>query len=105
MSPEDMRLAARDLLMMNRVLASWSPRPKQTSVSSEPLNSAPCRDPLDPLARAQRAGPHRPATHPLALHFLATRIAHSRQRLRSVSPRGFLWWLAIRTPSLFRVGR
>src|SRR5262249_34477460 len=41
MSPEDMRLAARDLLMMNRVLASWSPRPKQTSVSSEPLNSAP----------------------------------------------------------------
>ena len=41
MSPEDMRVAARDLLIMNRVLASWSPRPKQTVVSSEPLNSAP----------------------------------------------------------------
>jgi hypothetical protein len=41
MSPEDMRVAARDLLMMNRVLATWSPRPRQTAVSSEPLDTAP----------------------------------------------------------------
>src|SRR5262245_59526963 len=41
MSPEDMRVAARDLLIMNRVLASWSPRPRQSAVSSEPLNSTP----------------------------------------------------------------
>jgi len=37
MSSDDMRLAARDLLIMNRVLVTWSPKPKQTAVSSEPL--------------------------------------------------------------------
>jgi hypothetical protein len=41
MSPEDMRVAARDLLIMNRVVASWSPRSRQTAVSSEPLDTAP----------------------------------------------------------------
>jgi hypothetical protein len=41
MSPEDIRVAARDLLIMNRVLASWTPRPRQTAVSSEPLDTAP----------------------------------------------------------------
>jgi hypothetical protein len=41
MSPEDMRVAARDLLIMNRVLASWSPRPRQTAVSTEPLDNVP----------------------------------------------------------------
>ena len=40
MSSDDMRVAARDLLIMNRVLVSWSPKPKQTTVSSEPLNAA-----------------------------------------------------------------
>jgi hypothetical protein len=39
MTADDMRVAARDLLIMNRVVATWSPRPRQTSVSSQPLNS------------------------------------------------------------------
>src|SRR5262245_7735126 len=41
MSSDDMRVAARDLLIMNRVLATWSPRTRQASVSSEPLETAP----------------------------------------------------------------
>ena len=37
MSADDMRVAARDLLIMNRVIATWAPRPRQAAVSSEPL--------------------------------------------------------------------
>jgi hypothetical protein len=40
MSPDDMRVTARDLLITNRVLASWAPKPRQTTVLSEPLSSA-----------------------------------------------------------------
>jgi hypothetical protein len=40
MSTDDLRLAARDLFM-NRVLASWSAKPRQTSVSAEPLDTLP----------------------------------------------------------------
>jgi hypothetical protein len=39
MSADDMRVAARDLLIMNRVIATWSPRPRQPSVASESLAS------------------------------------------------------------------
>jgi hypothetical protein len=34
---DDIRVAARDLLIANRVIASWAPKPRQTSVGSEPL--------------------------------------------------------------------
>jgi len=37
MSADDMRVAARDLLIMNRVIASYAPRPRLTVVTSEPL--------------------------------------------------------------------
>jgi hypothetical protein len=36
---DDLRAAVRDLLIMNRVVASWAPKPKETSVSVEPLAS------------------------------------------------------------------
>ena len=40
MTADDMRAAARDLLIMNRVVASWAARPKETTVSIEPLTSS-----------------------------------------------------------------
>jgi hypothetical protein len=40
MTSDDMRIAARDLLIMNRVIASWGPKAKQTSVAVESLPSA-----------------------------------------------------------------
>jgi hypothetical protein len=40
MTADDMRAAARDLLIMNRVVASWAARPKETTVSVEPLTSS-----------------------------------------------------------------
>lgn len=40
MTADDMRIAARDLLIMNRVVATWPPKTKQTSVSAEPLGRA-----------------------------------------------------------------
>jgi hypothetical protein len=40
MTADDMRIAARDLLIMNRVVATWPPKTKQTAVSAEPLSSA-----------------------------------------------------------------
>jgi hypothetical protein len=39
MSADDMRAAARDLLIMNRVIAAWPPKPRQTTVSREPLGT------------------------------------------------------------------
>jgi hypothetical protein len=36
---DDLRVAARDLLLMNRVIATWAPKPKQTTVEVENLNS------------------------------------------------------------------
>jgi hypothetical protein len=41
MTAADVRAAARDLLLSNRVIATWSPKAKQTSVSAEPLNRVP----------------------------------------------------------------
>jgi hypothetical protein len=40
MSADDLRAAARDLLIMNRVVASWAAEPKETTVSVEPLTSS-----------------------------------------------------------------
>ncbi len=37
MMPDDMRIAARDLLIMNRVIATWAPRVRQSSLSIERL--------------------------------------------------------------------
>jgi len=37
---DDLRAAVRDLLIMNHVVASWAPKPKDTSVSVQPLTSA-----------------------------------------------------------------
>jgi hypothetical protein len=37
MSADDVRVAARDLLVMNRVIATWSPKAKQTAVNVEEL--------------------------------------------------------------------
>ena len=47
MTADDMRVAARDLLIMNRVIASWAPKPRQTSVAAEPLS------PIGPVGEAQ----------------------------------------------------
>jgi hypothetical protein len=38
---DDLRVAARDLLIMNRVIASWSPKAKQIGVAVESLTPAP----------------------------------------------------------------
>jgi hypothetical protein len=40
MTADDMRAAVRDLLIMNRVVATWAPKPKETTVSVEPLTSS-----------------------------------------------------------------
>jgi hypothetical protein len=40
MSADDLRVAARDLLVMNRVIATWAPKPRQTLVTAEPLVSS-----------------------------------------------------------------
>jgi hypothetical protein len=58
MSSDDMRVAARDLLISNRVVASWAPKPRQTSVVSESLTrveSAPA--PSRPVVEKRSAGP------------------------------------------------
>jgi hypothetical protein len=39
-SADDMRTTIRDLLLTNRVIASWPPKPKDASVTVESLNSA-----------------------------------------------------------------
>lgn len=39
LTADDIRIAARDLLIMNRVLASWAAKPRQLSVTAEPLDS------------------------------------------------------------------
>ena len=56
MSADDMRVAARDLLIMNRVIASWAPRPRQVSVSSEALTDAAAAA-KRPAGRGTSAGP------------------------------------------------
>jgi hypothetical protein len=38
LTPDDLRAAAGDLLLMNRVIATWPPKPKQTTVEVEKLN-------------------------------------------------------------------
>ena len=39
LTADDLRVAARDLLLMNRVIATWAPKPQQTTVEAENLNS------------------------------------------------------------------
>ncbi len=40
MTPDDLRGAARDLLIMNHVIATWAPKPRQTAVAVEDLRTA-----------------------------------------------------------------
>jgi hypothetical protein len=47
---DDMRSAARDLLILNHVVAMWSPKPKQTTIQIESLS-------LSPDAKPTPAGP------------------------------------------------
>jgi hypothetical protein len=37
LNADDLRVAARDLLLMNRVIATWAPKPQQTTVQVESL--------------------------------------------------------------------
>jgi len=57
MTADDMRAAARDLLIMNHVLASWPPRPKETTVSVEPLNSSAPQPAVKAKRESDRATP------------------------------------------------
>lgn len=53
MTSDDMRAAARDLLLMNRVVATWSPKPRETSISVEPLSGT-SRQPAGTARRANQ---------------------------------------------------
>jgi hypothetical protein len=59
MTADDMRVTARDLLMMNRVIATWSPKPRQSSVGAEPLSASDGSKPPAPAAT-----PPRPVENP-----------------------------------------
>jgi len=86
MSTEDMRVAARDVLIMNRVVASWAPKPRQTSVSSERLggNSA-----VESAAASSGPPPEQPAESgagkPLEVSF-ATFPSHDDTRASTPVP-------------------
>jgi hypothetical protein len=54
MTADDLRVAARDLLLANRVVASWSPKAKQTSVEVEDLRKS------DPAVRPVPAASQQP---------------------------------------------
>jgi hypothetical protein len=51
MTADDLRVAARDLLLANRVLATWSPKPRQTAVEVEDLRKS------DPAVKPPAASP------------------------------------------------
>ena len=51
MTADDLRVAARDLLLANRVLATWSPKPRQTAVEVEDLRKS------DPAVKPASASP------------------------------------------------
>src|SRR5439155_26078215 len=56
---DELRAAVRDLLLMNRVIATWPPKPKQTTVLVENLNEVPQANPSSPgrgLRDGQPAG-------------------------------------------------
>ncbi len=55
MSADDLRVAARDLLIMNRVIATWAPKPRQTLVTTESLNTTTSPPPPSPSGRWTRA--------------------------------------------------
>jgi len=55
MTADDLRVAARDLLLANRVVASWSPKAKQTSVEVEDLRKG------DPRANPAAAASQQPS--------------------------------------------
>jgi hypothetical protein len=66
MTADDLRVAARDLLIMNRVIASWAPKPRQTAVAVEDLRAPVKPVPAAPTERSA-AGPSKdPAGFPLS---------------------------------------
>ncbi len=66
MTADDLRGAARDLLISNRVIATWAPRPKQTTVTTESLSNALPQS--LPSVRGQRAAVA-PVESPIAITF------------------------------------
>jgi hypothetical protein len=84
MSTDDLRVTARDLLLMNRVIATWSPKPRQTSVSSEPLSTT---VPLpSPSRTAQSAGDALREARAREGEALRKEGAQSEGRLTSFAP-------------------
>jgi hypothetical protein len=58
MTADDMRVAARDLLIMNRVVATWAPKPRQTAVAVESLTAAVrSAPPASSVPGSRREGP------------------------------------------------
>jgi hypothetical protein len=55
MTADDMRVAVRDLLILNRVIVTWPPKPRQTSVSAESLSAVNRPAPSSPAKNAPRA--------------------------------------------------
>jgi hypothetical protein len=69
MTPDDMRVAARDLLIMNRVIATWAPKPRQTVVAVESLTPAAPPSPPPPVAKDNGREPQGdPAVRPFPPH-------------------------------------
>src|SRR5262245_31617883 len=103
MSADDMRVAARDLLIMNRVIASWGPKPKQTSVSSEPLSSVPAVS--DRPGRSQSAPSG--SEGPMAGRPLLAFPAHTHSAISSSIPERLasgVWLAASTTNAVFVSG-
>ena len=53
MTADDMRVAARDLLIMNRVIASWAPKVRETAVEVESLSGGAAEARLSPALSAR----------------------------------------------------
>jgi hypothetical protein len=66
MTADDLRVAARDLLIMNRVIASWAPKPQQTAVAVEDLRSTAKPVPALPAERSAVAPVKNQTSFPLS---------------------------------------
>jgi hypothetical protein len=94
---DDMRIAARDILIMNRMIASWSPKPKQNVVRVESINAA---------TDIPTAAP--PANQPLAPVAVSPFPAHSHVPSASAVPEKLgsgVWLLAGSTSMVFLSGQ
>jgi hypothetical protein len=94
---DDMRIAARDLLIMNRVIATWSPKPKQNVVRVESIN---------PAAAAPGAAPA--ADRPLTPVAVSPFPAHSHPAFAFAVPEKLssgVWLLAGSAPLVYLAGQ